>query len=111
MLEGGDTRIDFDAQFDPTGRFLAIWVANPADVSTGFLTLYAVDDATGAVTPAHTPLVNLPALRSFSIGPGRLAWVTAGQAGSPSRIEIIGWTAGGFGTVETLPAESLLVIR
>ena len=104
--------MDFDAQFDPTGHFLAVWVANPTDPTTGFLTLYAIDEATGAATPAHAPLVALPALRGFSIVSGRLAWVSPpSSGGSGSRIEIIGWTSSGFGTVESLPAESLLVVR
>jgi hypothetical protein len=104
--------VDFDAQFDPSGRFLAVWVANPTEPTSGFLTLYAVDAATGTVEPAHAPLVALPALRGFSIGAGRLAWVSPPSAGgTDSRIEIIGWTDSGFGTVESLPAESLLVVR
>jgi hypothetical protein len=103
---------DFDAQFDPTGRLLAIWVANPTDPATGFLTLYAIDEATGTVAPARAPLVALPAVRGFSIGAGRLAWVTPpAGGGAGSRIEIIGWTEEGFGTVESAPAESLLILR
>jgi hypothetical protein len=103
--------VDFDAQFDPTGRFLAVWVANPTEPSAGFLTLYAIDQA-GQFAPAHGPLVALPALRGFSIGAGRLAWVSPPDAsGSGSRIQIVGWTADGFGTLESLPAERLLVIR
>jgi hypothetical protein len=102
---------DFDAQFDPTGQFLAVWIANPTDPSAGFLTLYAIDQA-GRVDPAHGPLVALPALRGFSIGAGRLAWVSPPDpSGSGSRIHIVGWTGGGFGTVESMPAERLLVIR
>jgi hypothetical protein len=104
--------VDFDAQFDPTGRYLAVWIANPTDPSNGFLTLYAIDEATGAGTPAHAPLVALPALRGFSIVAGRLAWVSPpASGGTGSRIEIIGWTKDGFGTVESMPAESLLVVR
>ena len=71
-----------------------------------------IDESTGAATPAHAPLVALPALRGFSIDEGRLAWVSPpGTGGSGSRIEIIGWTSSGFGTVESVPAESLLVVR
>jgi hypothetical protein len=104
--------VDFDAQFDPTGRLLAVWVANPTDPASGFLTLYAINEATGLVAPAHAPLVALPAIRGFSIGAGRLAWVAPPSAGGAgSRIEIVGWTADGFGTVESVSAESLLVIR
>jgi hypothetical protein len=103
--------IDFDAQFDPTGAFLAVWIASQTDPATGFLTLYAIDPATGSVAPAHAPLVAIPALRGFSIDAGRLAWVSPPGPGLESRIEVVGWTADGFGSVETLPAESLLVIR
>jgi hypothetical protein len=104
--------VDFDAQFDPTGRLLAIWIADSANPSSGFLTLYAIDEATGAATPAHPPLVAVPALRGFSIGSGRLAWVSPpGPSGADSRIQIVGWTDTGFGTVESAPAESLLVLR
>jgi hypothetical protein len=110
LIEG--PLVDFDAQFDPTGRYLAVWIASHSEPSAGFLTLYAIDPSTGLVAPAHAPLVALPALRGFSIGAGRLAWVTPpGPGGSTSRIEIVGWTADGFGSVETLPHESLLVVH
>jgi hypothetical protein len=103
--------LEFDAQFDPSGRLLAVWVASPTDPASGRLTLFAIDEASGTVAPAHDALVSRLALRGFSIGDGRLAWVSPPAEGSGSRIEIVSLTPDGFGTVESVPAEGMLVMR
>ena len=102
---------DFDGQFDPTGTHLAVWTASQADLGTGFLSLYVLTDGTWTLDPGRR-LVATPALRGFAIGQGELAWVTPpGADGHGSHIAVLGWTADGVGSVESVPGDSLLVIR
>ncbi len=102
---------DFDAQFDPTGTHLAVWTASQADRSTGFLSLYILRAGAWSLDPDRR-LVAAPALRGFAIGQGELAWVTPpGADGHGSHVAVLGWTADGVGSVESVPGDSLLVIR
>jgi len=103
---------DFDARFDPTSTRLAIWTADPATPVIGRLSLLTIDPATGVVNLDTPPLSNVPALRGFSIDDGRLAWTTPpGQDGQGSRVQVLGWTADSFGSIETVPAGQFLIIR
>ena len=48
----------------------------------------------------------------FSIGFGRLAWVSPpGQGGEGSRIQIAAWTANEVGAIESIPVEGAIVIQ
>src|SRR6185503_6053101 len=67
----------FDATFDPaTGTRLAVWIADPANVTVGTLRLVVLDAGRGRVNRALDPLPPVAAMRGFSIDQGRLAWVT-----------------------------------
>ncbi len=103
--------VDFDAAFDPSGTHLAVWIANPVEPSIGSLTLYMLADGAWQLDPLHQ-LVGVPALRGFAIGASELVWVTpADAAGQGSRIEVVGWTKDGFGSVRSVPGGRLIVIR
>ncbi|MDQ6793665.1 MAG: zf-HC2 domain-containing protein [Chloroflexota bacterium] len=109
-IAGGQIR-DWDARWDETGTHLAVWLADVADPRVGLLTLYLVDPASGAISAA--PKVHdLPALAGFSIGKGRLAWVTPRQNGEGSRITVAAWKKDSVGSVETRQSsEEVVVVR
>jgi hypothetical protein len=103
--------VDWDARWDASGSRLAVWVADPADLELGSLSLYVIDPETARLEPGERPLVDVPARRGFSLAGGRLAWVTpAGQDGEGSRVQVLAWNEGGFGQVETLPGRSTIVV-
>lgn len=102
--------VEFDARWDPTGTRLAVWIADPADPRLGSLRLYVVDPATGALSGSSDRLDGAPALRGFSLGMGRLAWITPpGQDGEGSRVHVVAWSLGDFGTIESPPGSELIV--
>jgi hypothetical protein len=102
---------DWDARWDETGTHLAVWLADEADPRVGLLTLYMVDPASGAIRPA-AKVHDLPALAGFSIGKGRLAWVTPRQNGEGTRITIAAWKKDTVGSVETRQSsEEVVVVR
>lgn len=103
---------DFDARWDESGTWFAVWVADPTDPSLGRLSLFRVDPTSGLLGQPEGAPRDVPALPGFSIGEGRLAWATPpGQGGEGSRVQIVAWSDGGVGTVETAPGEDLVVVR
>jgi len=103
---------DFDARWDDTGSWLAIWIADPIDSGLGRLSLLHFDPLTGLVDrPVGAPQ-DVTALPGFSIGSGRLAWASPpGQGGEGSRIQIAAWTATEVGAVESIPVEGAIVVQ
>jgi hypothetical protein len=100
---------DFDARFDPTGSYLAIWIGRGPS-AVGRLSLFVLQD--GRWTAGAAPgLVARPALRGFSIGDGQLAWVAPAADGTARHVQVVGWTADGIGSVVSAPGDSLIVIR
>lgn len=103
---------DFDVRWDESGSWFAAWVSDPTDPSLGRLSLFQVDPASGLLGQPDGAPQDVPALPGFSIGQGRLAWATPpGQGGEGSRVQIVAWSDGGVGTVETAPGEDLIVVR
>jgi hypothetical protein len=103
---------EFDARWDETGSWLAVWIADPVDPAIGRLSLFHVDPDSGLVDrPANAPN-EVTALAGFSIGDGRLAWATpSGQGGEGSRVRIVAWTDDGVGGAESVPGEDVIVVR
>ncbi|MGK2849706.1 MAG: zf-HC2 domain-containing protein [Candidatus Limnocylindrales bacterium] len=103
---------DFDVRWDGSGTWFAVWVSDPTDPSLGRLSLFQVDPSTGVLGQPDGAPRGVPALPGFSIEQGRLAWATPpGQGGEGSRVQIVAWSDGGVGTVETAPGEDLVVVR
>ena len=103
---------EFDARWDDTGTWLAIWIGDAVDPSIGRLSLLHVDPTTGLVDRPLGAPQDVPALPGFSIGVGRLAWATpAGQGGEGSRIQIVAWTDDAVGAVESVPVEGAIVVQ
>jgi predicted anti-sigma-YlaC factor YlaD len=103
---------DFDARWDDTGSWLAIWVADPIDPGLGRLSLLHFDPFTGLVDRPIGAPQDVTALPGFSIGLGRLAWASPpGQGGEGSRIQIAAWTADVVGAVESIPVEGAIVVQ
>jgi hypothetical protein len=103
---------DFDAQFDPHGTRLAVWIADPADPSVGTLRLIVLDPAAGGVDTALQPLAPTEALRGFSIDEGRLGWVTPpGQDGKPTSVRVLAWLGDQFGKVQTVTGGHPQIVR
>ncbi len=104
--------VDFDAMFDLTGTRLAIWIADPANADVGTLQLVALDAETGEVDEDIDPLPGVAAIRGFSIGESRLAWVTPpGQDGESSHVQVLAWTGDEFGQGRGTAGERLVVVR
>ncbi|HSO29103.1 MAG TPA: hypothetical protein VLS28_04320, partial [Candidatus Sulfomarinibacteraceae bacterium] len=94
------------------GTRLAVWVADPANVEIGTLRLVAIDLATGTVRADVDPLPGVAAIRGFSIGEGRLAWVTPpGQDGEASHVQVLAWTDADFGQVRSMAMDRPVVAR
>jgi hypothetical protein len=106
------TSPEFDARWDETGTWLAVWVADPADASFGRLSLNHVKPETGKLSrPAGAP-VDVAALPGFSIADSRLAWATPpGQGGEGSRIQIVAWSNENVGSLESGPGQDFVIIH
>lgn len=103
---------DFDARWDDTGTWLAIWIADPLDPAVGRLSLLHFDQVTGLVDRPEGAPQDVTALPGFSIGEGRLAWATPpGQEGEGSRIQIVAWTPDQVGAIESVPVEGAIVVQ
>ena len=101
---------DWDARWDETGTRLAVWVADADDPTVGTLSLYVVDPFDGRIDLANPPLEDKPAMAGFSIADGRLAWAApAGNSGKTNHVKILAWTNEGFGQVESVAGDFLLV--
>ena len=104
--------VDFEASFDPTGTRLAVWSLEPASPTVGALRLFAIDAETGEIDETVDPLPGVAALRGFSIGAGRLAWVTPpGQDGESSHVQVLAWDGDEFGRVRSVAADRFFVVR
>jgi hypothetical protein len=103
---------EFDARWDDTGTWLAVWLADAVDPSIGRLSLLHMDPLTGLLDRPPGAPQDVPALPGFSIGAGRLAWATPpGQDAEGSRIQIIAWTQDQVGAVESVPVEGAIVVQ
>jgi hypothetical protein len=103
---------EFDARWDDTGTWLAIWLADPVDPSIGRLSLLHIDPTTGLIDRPLGAPQDVTALPGFSMGAGRLAWATPpGQGGEESRIQIIAWTENDVGAVASVPVEGAIVVQ
>jgi hypothetical protein len=104
---------EFDARWDETGRWLAVWLADPDATSpVGRLTLVGIDPDTGALERRTGAPQDVVALPGFSITDGRLAWATPpGQGGEGSRVQIVAWTDDAVGAVESVPIEDVVVVH
>ncbi len=103
---------DFDVRWDETGSWLAIWIADPADPNIGRLTLLRLDRESGRLARPDGAPTDVPALPGFSIGDGRLAWVTPhGQDAQGSKVQVVAWSGDGVGATESVPGEDVVVVR
>ena len=103
---------EFDARWDESGTWLAVWLADPSDPSLGRLSLHHLDRRTGKLERLPGAPKDVTALPGFSIGDGRLAWATPpGQGGEGSRVQIVAWSDKSVGAVESGPVEDVVVIH
>jgi hypothetical protein len=103
---------EFDVRWDETGSWLAVWIADPTDLTIGRLSLLHLDPATGALDRPHGAPQDVTALPGFSIADKRLAWATPpGQGGEGSRVQIVAWTDDTVGAVESNPVEGVVVVH
>jgi hypothetical protein len=103
---------EFDARWDETGTWLAVWLADPSSPAFGRLSLHHLDRATGKIEHVPGAPRDVTALPGFSIADGRLAWATPpGQGGEGSRVQVVAWSNDTVGSVETGPMENVVVIH
>jgi hypothetical protein len=103
---------DFDVRWDETGSWVAVWIAESTDPAVGRLTLLRLDRESGRLTRPDGSPTGVPALAGFSIGDGRLAWVTPhGQDAQGSKVQVVAWSGEGVGGTESVPGEDVVVVR
>ena len=112
----GDTIRNWDVRWDPSGRYLGLWIADPLVAGLGQLSLVTIDPGTGLPDPTTGQLLReAPALAGFSIGDGRIAWASPpGQDGNGSRLLVLAWSGAATGQTTSDPAppqEDILVVR
>jgi hypothetical protein len=91
----------WEVRWDPSGRHLAVWIADAADPSVGQLNLFAVN-ADGSV--GDTLLADIAALPGLSLASDRLAWASPpGQNGQGSTLSVYVWSEGGSGSLSGAP--------
>jgi Putative zinc-finger len=101
-----------DVRWDETGTWLAIWTGGADDPTIGRLSLYRLDPETGTLDQPDGAPTDVPALPGFSIGSGRLAWVTPkGQDAEGSKVQVVAWNGADVGAVESVPGEDVIVVR
>ena len=100
--------LDWEVRWDPTGRYLGVWVADPLNSSLGRLGLITIDPTSGMVDPEPKSLLrDTAALPGFAVGDGRIVWATPpGQDGEGSRLFLLAWKGKDAGQVKSLPAPS-----
>ena len=102
----------WEVRWDPSGRHLAVWIADPADPSIGQLSLFAVN-ADGSV--GDTLLADIAALPGLSLASDRLAWASPpGQNGQGSTLSVYVWSEDGSGSLHGAPdpgTDPLVVAR
>ena len=92
---------DWDVRWDPSGRHLAVWIADATDPSIGRLSLFAVN-ADGSV--GETLFADVAALPGLSLGSDRLAWASPpGQNGQGSTVSVYAWSEDGAGSLYGAP--------
>lgn len=97
----GEATTAFEVRFDPAGRRLAVWVADPDRPDGGRLALVAITDA-GAL--GEVLLRDAAALPGFSLDADRLAWSTPpGQNGQGSLVTVYAWRGEDAGQVYSIP--------
>ncbi len=103
---------EFDVRWDETGRWLAVWLADPTDPAIGRLSLLKLDPDTGELDRPKGAPHDVTSLPGFSISNGRLAWATPpGQSGEGSRVQIVAWSGSTVGAVESGPVEDVIVVN
>ena len=91
----------FEVRFDPAGRRLGVWVADPEAPGTGRLALIAVG-ANGSLR--EVLLSDAAALPGFSLDAERIAWSTPpGRNGVGSHVTVYAWRGEFAGQVYSLP--------
>jgi hypothetical protein len=102
----------WDVRWDPSGRHLAVWIADATDPSVGKLSLFAVN-ADGSV--GRPLLEDIAALPGLSLASDRLAWASPpGQNGQGSTLSVYVWSEDGAGSLNGAPdpgTDPLVVAR
>ena len=105
----------WDAAWDETGEHLAVWIGDPADTSSGRISLVSIDPATRQSETNGPSLLANPALPGFSLSDGHLAWATPPDAsGSGSRLQVFAWSGPDAGKIDSQPAgatDTVIVVQ
>jgi hypothetical protein len=99
-----DTGItDWQVQWDPEGKLLAVWTTTGEPGEPGSLSLYAVDPGTGRIDRDDPKLGAEAAFGGFSLRSGRLTWAAPAEGGD-STVQVLAWEGDTFGRLE-IPTE------
>ncbi len=94
---------DWDVHWDEGGTVLAVWTTSKQGDTTGSLSLFAINPATGRADLDHPLLDAVPAFAGFSLQAGRLVW-SAPAEGGDSTVQVLDWSGVSPGSVQ-LPTE------
>lgn len=108
LAETGVT--DWQVQWDPEGRLLAVWTTTGDPGEPGTLSLYDVDRETGTVNRDDPRLDAEPAYEGFSLRSGRLTWSAPGDDGD-STVHVLAWDGDTFGRLEIVTEGGTTVVR
>ncbi len=99
VARGSERRplVDWAVRWADGGNAYGIWIANRPDAPTGHLTVEAI--AAERAQRGPTLIGPVRALRAFSLGQDRAAWVEPGDAGAPDELKVATWGPGGNGTI------------
>jgi len=101
---------DWQAEWDPTGRLLALWTSTSRPGKPGVLSLYAIDPKTGLADTASPKLDKVPAYAGFSLRKGRLSWSAPAEGGDRT-IQVLAWKGDTFGRLEILTEDGATIVR
>jgi hypothetical protein len=109
VVEKGKVR-DWDVHWDEAGDVVALWTSRDDPGKPGRLSLYVVDEESGALNLDKPLLEDTPAFGGFSLRNGRLAWSAAADGGDAT-VNVLAWSGDTIGRLQ-LPSESgVTVVR
>ncbi|HXX60082.1 MAG TPA: zf-HC2 domain-containing protein [Candidatus Sulfotelmatobacter sp.] len=95
VTQTGTDVTDWLVRWAPDGGAYGVWTADAPGSDAGTLTVVA---ATGTLA-GQDLLGSTPAQRAFSLGDGRVAWVTPDSTGETGDLRVVTWGADGPGGV------------
>jgi hypothetical protein len=92
---------DWGVDWSPDGSAFAVWEGSAVGVTTGTLSLHAVDETLAGLGAGALLLGPVAASQGFSIGLDRLAWTTPPDVQGLSEVQVLLWGSFGRGQLHS----------